>query len=134
MEPSRKRDRDRTANWSNGRENVGTMSGQIVTKDCSVRKTSGINPGTIDVVIMLSLRKYRVDKSDIVDAIQVRFSSVVQASIVPVSFVGFGKNDQGMVDFAKLFKASDFDDRVDPVPGSFGSMEDENDWDRIRQI
>ena len=87
MEPSRKRDRDRTANRRNGGENVRAMSGQIVTKDCSVRKTGGINPGTIDVVIMLSLRKYRVDKSDIVDAIQVRFSSVVQPSIVPVSFV-----------------------------------------------
>src|ERR1700749_3506703 len=126
MELSRKRDRDRTANRRNGGENVRAMSGQIVTKDCSVRKPGGINPGTIHVVIMLSLRKYRVDKSDIVDAIQVRFGSVVQPSIVPVSFVGFRKNDQGMMDFADLFKASDFDDRIDSVTGSFGSMEDEN--------
>src|ERR1700756_2412896 len=134
MEPSRKRDCDRTANRSNGRENVRAMSGQIVTKDCSVRKTGGINPATIDVVILLSLRKYRVDKSDIVDSIQVGFSSVVQASIVPVSFVGFRKNDQGMVELAYLCKARNSGDRIDPVTGSFGSMEDKNNRDRVRQI
>jgi hypothetical protein len=36
MEPSRKRNRDRTANRSNRRENAGAMSGQIVTEDCAV--------------------------------------------------------------------------------------------------
>ena len=110
------------------------MSSQIVTKDCSVRKPRGINPRTIDVVIVLSLRKHRIDKSDIVDAIPVRFRSVVQPAIVPVALIRFRKNDQDVMDFADLFKASDFDDRIDPVTGSFGSMEDENNRDRIRQI
>jgi hypothetical protein len=117
MEPSRIRDRDRTANRSNRSENVGAMSSQIVTKDCSVRKPRGINPRTIDVVIVLCLRKHRIDKSDIIDALLVRSGSVVHASVVPVAVIGFWKNDQGMVDLAELFKASDFDDRVDPIPG-----------------
>ena len=86
------------------------------------------------MVITLSLRKHRIDKSDIIDAISVRSGLVVQPSIVPVAFIRFRKNDQGMVDLADLFNASDFRDRIAPVTGSFGSMEDENERDRIRQI
>ena len=66
---------------------------------------------------MLSLRKHRIDKSDIIDAIPVRSGLVVQPSIVPVSFIRFRKNDQGLVDLGNLFKTSDFDDRIDPMPG-----------------
>jgi hypothetical protein len=105
-----------------------------VTKDRSVRKPSGINPGTIDVVIMLSLRKHCVNKSDIIEAIPVRSGMVVQASVVPVALICFWKNDQGVVVLADLFKVSHFDDRIDPMTGDFGSMKDENKWDRFRQI
>ena len=48
--------------------------------------------------------------------------------------IRFRKNDQGMVHLANLFKVTNSDDRIDPVTGSFGSMEDENNRDRIRQI
>src|ERR1700756_1386743 len=102
------------------------MSSQIVTKDCSVRKPGGIDPRTIDVVITLNLRKHRIDKGDIIDAIPVRFGSVVEPAVVPVAFIRFRKNDQRMMDFSDLCEASDFEDRIDPVAGSFGPVEDEN--------
>jgi hypothetical protein len=59
---------------------------------------------------------------------------IVSASIVPVPFISFWKNDQDVVRLPNLFKASDFYDRIDPVTWTLGAMKDKNERGWIQQI